>query len=45
VVDRLAGDGVLCSALDTRTLRLVTHHDADQAACQRAADALRAALG
>lgn len=44
IVDRLAQEGVLCSAMDARTLRLVTHHDVDESACRQAAVALRAAL-
>lgn len=37
--------GVLASALDARTLRLVTHRDVSGEDCRRAADAIRAALG
>jgi threonine aldolase len=44
VVSRLAKEGVLISALDARTLRLVTHRDVDAAACQKAAAVLRKAL-
>jgi threonine aldolase len=44
VAERLAAAGVLASVMDSRTLRLVTHHDVDRQACERAAVALRAAL-
>jgi threonine aldolase len=40
----LEGRGVLASIMDARTLRLVTHHDVDGAACRRAADVLRQVL-
>jgi threonine aldolase len=36
--------GVLASAMDTRTVRLVTHHDISRTDCDRAAEAIRAAL-
>jgi threonine aldolase len=36
----LAGRGVLISVMDARTIRLVTHHDADGDACARAAAVL-----
>ena len=36
---------VLASAMDTRTLRLVTHKDVSTADCGRAAGALREVLG
>jgi threonine aldolase len=45
VVESLAAAGVLCSAMDSRILRLVTHHDVDAGACRQAAAALAAALG
>jgi threonine aldolase len=41
----LRARGVLASAMDARTLRLVTHRDVGRADCERAADALRAVLG
>jgi threonine aldolase len=44
-VARLSARGVLASAMDRRTLRLVTHHDVSRDDCLRAAEALRAALG
>jgi threonine aldolase len=37
----LRARGVLASAMDTRTLRLVTHHDVSRADCERAAEALQ----
>jgi len=37
--------GVLMSAVGPKSVRLVTHHDADAAACGRAAEALQAELG
>jgi threonine aldolase len=40
----LAERGVAAGAMDARTLRLVTHPDVDEAACRKAADALRAVL-
>jgi len=44
VAAALAGRGVLASAMDASTLRLVTHHDVSRADCERAADALAAVL-
>ncbi|MCM2255009.1 MAG: beta-eliminating lyase-related protein [Vicinamibacteria bacterium] len=44
VVSALRDEGVLASAMDATTLRLVTHHDAPRAACERAAEALRRAF-
>jgi len=41
----LAARGVLASVMDARTLRLVTHHDVDEAACARAAEILADVLG
>jgi len=41
----LAARGVLASAMDAVTLRLVTHHDVSAEDCGRAADALRAVVG
>jgi threonine aldolase len=41
----LAARGVLASVMDARTLRLVTHHDVDGAACARAAEILADVLG
>jgi threonine aldolase len=41
----LAERGVLASAMDARTLRLVTHHDVGRAECERAAAVLREVLG
>jgi threonine aldolase len=43
-VAALAGHGVLASAMDARTLRLVTHRDVGRDDCERAAAALRAVL-
>ncbi len=37
--------GVLISAMDATTIRLVTHHDVARADCEQAATALRAVLG
>ena len=36
--------GVLASALDAGTLRLVTHRDVDRGDCERAAQAVERAL-
>jgi hypothetical protein len=36
----LSARGILVSVMDTRTLRLVTHHDVDRDACARAAAVL-----
>jgi threonine aldolase len=44
-VAALQAHGVLASAMDARTLRLVTHRDVSRADCERAAAALRAVLG
>jgi threonine aldolase len=41
----LGRHGVLATAMDTRTLRLVTHHDVSTADCERAASILHAVLG
>ena len=41
----LAGRGVLVSVMDARTIRLVTHRDADGDACARAAGVLAEMLG
>jgi threonine aldolase len=41
----LAARGVLASAMDAVTLRLVTHHDVSTEDCRRAAEALVAVLG
>jgi threonine aldolase len=40
LVADLAASGVLASAIGPDTVRLVTHYDADRAACERAADIL-----
>ena len=40
----LKARGVLASAMDARTLRLVTHRDVSHSDCQRAAEALAEAL-
>ena len=45
VVADLRRRGVLASAMDAATLRLVTHHDVSRADCERAAEALAGALG
>ncbi len=37
--------GVLMSAVGPKSMRLVTHHDADGAACRRAAEVLTEELG
>ena len=44
LVASLRARGVLASAVGARSVRLVTHHDVDRAACQRAAEALTEAL-
>jgi threonine aldolase len=44
VAAKLRAEGILVSAMDARTLRVVTHRDVDRAACERAADRLRRAL-
>jgi len=44
-VAALAARGVLASAMDAATLRLVTHRDVSAEDCRRAADALVAVLG
>lgn len=44
-VEALRARGVLASAMDARTLRLVTHHDVSRADCERAAGALAEVLG
>jgi threonine aldolase len=44
VVATLAARGVLASAMDATTLRLVTHHDVSRADCERAAAALAVVL-
>ncbi len=44
VVQALAAEGILASATDSRTLRLVTHRDVSEADCRRAALALRRVL-
>jgi threonine aldolase len=44
VAAALKAAGVLAGAMDDRTLRLVTHHDATRAGCERAAGALRRLL-
>jgi threonine aldolase len=41
----LAGRGVLASAMDARTLRLVTHHDVSGGECGRAAGIIAELLG
>ena len=45
VAAELGGRGVLASVMDVHTLRLVTHHDVDGAACARAAEILTGVLG
>jgi len=45
VTAALKARGVLMSAVGPKSVRLVTHHDADAAACGRAAEVLRAVLG
>jgi threonine aldolase len=44
VVAALSSRGVLASAMDARTLRLVTHRDVSRADCERACRTLREAL-
>jgi threonine aldolase len=44
VTANLKAKGVLMSAVGPQSIRLVTHHDADRAACAAVADALRAEL-
>jgi len=43
-VAALRQEGVLATAMDARTLRLVTHHDVSRADCERAAAAIEKAL-
>jgi threonine aldolase len=43
-VDKLRAHGVLASAMDAQTLRLVTHHDVTRADCERAAGLLARVL-
>jgi len=45
VVAALRQEGVLASAMDARTLRLVTHHDVSREDCERAAAAIERSLG
>lgn len=45
VVEALRQRGVLASAMDARTLRLVTHRDVSRVDCGRAADVLAQVLG
>jgi threonine aldolase len=45
VTDRLRERGVLAGAFGPKRLRFVTHHDVDRAACERAAEALKGAVG
>jgi threonine aldolase len=45
VVAALGGSGVLAIAMDTYTLRLVTHRDVSREDCQRAARAITQVLG
>ena len=45
VVAALRQEGVLASAMDARTLRLVTHRDVSREDCERAAAAIERALG
>jgi threonine aldolase len=45
IVSALVRRGVLATAMDATTLRLVTHHDVTAADCARAADEIRAVLG
>jgi threonine aldolase len=45
VVASLRDEGVLASAMDGRTLRVVTHHDVSREDCARAAAAIERVLG
>ena len=45
VVASLRDEGVLASAMDGRTLRVVTHHDVSREDCDRAAAAIERVLG
>ena len=45
VVAALRQEGVLASAMDARTLRLVTHRDVSREDCERAAAAIERELG
>ncbi len=45
VAAALKAQGILASAMDGATLRLVTHHDVSRADCQRAAEVLARLLG
>ena len=38
-------EGVLATAMDARTLRVVTHHDVSREDCERAAAAIERVLG
>ncbi len=44
LADSLKQQGVLATAMDARTLRLVTHRDVSRADCERAAQAIERAL-
>ena len=45
VAAALAERGILGIAMDARTLRLVTHRDVSESDCDRAVEAIGAALG
>ena len=45
VATALAAEGVLTIAMDSQTLRLVTHRDVSEQDCARAVEAIGAALG
>lgn len=45
VTAALKPHGVLMSSVGPKSVRLVTHHDADEAACKRAAEVLKTVLG
>jgi len=45
LVSTLANRGVLAGTVGARSIRLVTHHDADRAACERASEILVEEIG
>jgi threonine aldolase len=45
VVEALRTRGVLASAMDARTLRLVTHKDVSRSDCERAGELIAETLG
>ena len=45
LVDRLAARGVLTGAIDSRTVRLVTHRDVNRADCEQAVRIIAEVIG